>query len=441
MTLRKIYLLCFASCLVLIIPTGCEEDRPLRVEGIEETTSPKQLAEWMEQLTAIIRSANMKGPQASRMLAYASIAYYEGYALSSIDMRSLVGQLQGLDALPEPDPALTYNYGVIAEAAMHRSLAHHFEDAPLNIKLVLSSTYSSHERDYAAIGVTNEVIDRSREFGELLGDAINTWSDEDGYSEVLQCNATLPIGPQYWKPTLTSFSGPELPCWGDIRPFTFTNDQLITLCHPGLPEVFSTEPESEYENDLFELMEYEASLNSEQEAIAKFWNDGPGTFTVPGHYVSILAQLIDQNLLNGKQTVTAWAQLCIAMADTYISTYKLKYTYFTVRPITVIRANYDGQWESFMLNPPTPEYPSLHAAMAYTATQVLINLYGDIAFRDDSQAIFNLNERSYLSFTEMAQEAAYSRLYAGTNLRSTLDRSEYHGRCIAQRANELFLNQ
>lgn len=441
MTLKKSIPLLLFTFFMLLVQTGCEEDRPQRVEGIEETTSPDQLGEWMEQLTAIIRSTNMSGPQASRILAYASIAYYQGYALSSDDMRSLVGQLQGLDALPEPDPELSYNYGVIAEAAMHRTLAHHFEDAPINIKLVLSSTYSSHERDYAAIGVSEAVIDRSREFGWLIGDAINEWSASDGYDQMLQCTKTLPLGPQYWKPTLTAFSGPELACWGDIRPFTFTNDQLITLCHPGLPEDFSTEPQTQYENDLLELIEYRANLNSEQEAIAKFWNDGSGSFTVPGHYVSILAQLIDQNLLDGKETVTAWAQLCIAMADTYVSTYKLKYTYFTVRPITVIRANNDPSWESFLLNPATPEFPSLRATMAYSATQVLINLYGDIEFRDNSQAIFNLDERHYLSFTAMAEEAAYSRLYAGTNLRSTLDRSEYHGRCIAQRANELFFNE
>lgn len=441
MTLRKIFLFTLVSCFLLVTQTGCEEDRPQRVEGAEETTSPAHLGEWMEQLTAIIRSTNLRGPQASRILAYASIAYYQGYSMSSDEMRSLVGQLQGLDELPEPDPELVYNYGVIAEAAMHRTLANHFEDAPINIKLVLSSTYSSHERDYSVLGVSDAVIERSREFGWLLGDAINIWSDSDGYDEVIQCSKTLPIGPQYWKPTLTSFSGPELACWGDIRPFTFNSDELITLCHPGLPEDFSTTPQSQYENDLIELIDYKVNMNAEQEAIAKFWNDGNGSFTVPGHYVSILAQLVDQNLLDGKETVTAWAQLCIAMADTYVSTYKLKYTYFTVRPITVIRANNDADWESYLLNPATPEFPSLRATMAYSATQVLINLYGDIEFRDNSQSIFNLGERHYPSFTEMGREAAYSRLYAGTNLRSTLDRSEYHGRCIAQRANELFLNQ
>jgi hypothetical protein len=79
--------------------------------------------------------------------------------------------------------------------------------------------------------------------------------------------------------------------------------------------------------------------------------------------------------------------------------------------------------------------------MAYSATQVFINLYGDIEFRDNTHSILNLDERIYSSFTEMGKEAAYSRIYAGTNLRSTLENSEYHGRCIAQRANELFFTE
>ena len=162
---------------------------------------------------------------------------------------------------------------------------------------------------------------------------------------------------------------------------------------------------------------------------------------MPGHYISILGQLIDQNLLDGKETITAWAQLSIVMADTYISAYNLKYTYLRPRPVTFIQENGMADWESYISNPATPEYPSLRAAMAFSATQVFINLYGDIEFRDNTHSILNLDERIYSSFTEMGNEAVYSRLYAGTNLRSTLDASEYHGRCIAQRANELFFNE
>lgn len=436
--LKRFGLLGLFAFSLLIVPTGCRE-KPPKVDGIEQVKSPTQLADWMAELKAIIRATNITGAQASRTMAYASIAYYEGYQLSAPEMRTLVGQLDGLDELPSPNPELNYNYGVIAEAAMKTVLLHMFEDAPQNIKLVISSQYTEHERDYSQIGVLEPVIDRSRALGELMGGVINDWADTDGYSEVMNCTATPPLGENNWEPTPSSFSQPEHPCWGDLRAFTFSESQLIALCHPGIPIQVSND--GQYGTDLEEVVQYSSDLNNTQEEMALFWSDGPGTYTVPGHYISILEQLIGQNLLDGEQTVTAFAHLCIAMADTYISTYKLKYTYWRPRPLTVIQNNGDGNWESFVLNPATPEYPSLRSTMAYAATQVFINRYGDIEFTDNTHKILNLDERIFSSFTAMGEEAVYSRLYAGTNLRTTIENSEYHGRCVAQRANELFFNQ
>ena len=441
MSYLRIGFLSVLTVAFLLLSTGCDDDRPARVTGLENTTSPTHIGEWMSQLKAIFRSTNITGAEASRVLAYASIAYYEGYALSADDMRSMVGQLDGLDELPELNPELTYNYGVIAEAAMSTVLLHMFDDATNELKLVIRSTYFDHERSYTVQGVNPNIIERSRIFGELMGASIILWSEDDGYSDMDNCSLNIPTEPNNWQPTPSSFSPPEFPCWGDLRAFTFSPNELISLCHPGIPEDVSTASESNYQSDITELVENGIVLTTAQEDIAKFWSDGPGTYTLPGHYISILEQLISQNLLNGKQTVTALTQLSIAMADTYIATYKLKYTYFRPRPITFIRANEDSEWESYIRNPSTPEYPSLRATMAFSVAQVLTNLYGNIEFRDNSYAIFSLDERIYSSFTEMGQEAAYSRIYAGTNLRSTLDASDYQGRCIAQRANELFFTE
>lgn len=439
MSLKKFGLLGLFVLTLFVVPTGCREKAP-KVDGVEFVTSPAQLGQWMEQMIAIIRATNITGAEASRVMAYASVAYYQGYQLSATDMQSLEGQLQGLGELPAPIPELNYNYGVIAESAMTTVLLHMFQDAPQNIKLVIQSTYSDHERDYLLIGVSDDVLDRSRAFGEILGDAISQWADEDGFDEVVSsCSLSAPNGSEYWQPTPSSFSPAEFPCWGNLRAFTFSESQLIALCHPGIPMQVSTD--GQYGTDLEEVVQYNSGLNSTQEEMALFWSDGPGTYTVPGHYISILGQLIGQNLLDGKQTVTAFAHLCIAMADTYISTYRLKYTYWRPRPLTVIQNNWDSNWESFVSNPSTPEYPSLRSTMAYAATQVFINRYGDIEFTDNTHTILNLDERLFNSFTEMGQEAVYSRLYAGTNLRTTVENSEYHGRCVAQRANELFFNQ
>ncbi|MCF8464121.1 MAG: phosphatase PAP2 family protein [Flavobacteriales bacterium] len=442
MSVKRIGLLCVVAFVFFLVPTGCEQDRPLRVEDIEGKASPVQLGEWLEQFPAIIRSTHMTGPETSRMLAYASIAYYEGYAMGYDDMRSLVGQLQGLDELPVPDPNLGYSYGIISESAMRTVLLNQFQNAPANIKNVINSTYTNHEREYAAAGFGEVVVNRSRAFGELLGDALNVWADSDGYLDVLNCTAIVPSGQENWQPTPPSFQEPEFACWGNIRAFTFNPNQLIALCHTGSPVAVSNLSGSAYRTDIEEVVSIEANLTQEQKDIADFWRDDDGAFTVPGHYVSILGQLVGQNLLDGKQAITAWAQLSIAMADTYISTYKLKYTYYRPRPLTFVQNNSNVNWESYLTNPNTPEYPSMRSTLAYAAAQVFINLYGNnLAFTDKTHVIFNLQERSYASFTEMAEEVVASRLYAGTNLRTTLENSEYHGRCIAQRANELFFNE
>ncbi|MCB9187034.1 MAG: hypothetical protein H6601_09845 [Flavobacteriales bacterium] len=427
---------------VLIVPTGCNDDVPQKVDTEPTITSPKQISQWLEQLNAIFRATNTSGPEASRILAYASIAYYEGYALSTTEMRTLVGQLEGLDALPQPEPELIYNYGLIAEAAMYKVLDEMFANAPANIQLVLSSTYTNHERDYFYSGLTQTIIDRSRNFGYELGEAILAWSAQDGHDQLANCTATIPNEPGNWRPTPPDFASPKDVCWGELRAFTFTPSQLVALCNPGLPQDVNTQSGSAYMNDIVEVQELGDNLNSAQEEIARFWNDGPTSFTVPGHYISILGQLVDQNILNGQQTVVAFAQLCIAMADTYISTYKQKYTYFRPRPATIIQDELDNNWESELLDPSTPEYPSLRATLGYAASQVFIHRYGEREFTDRTYiSILSIDERIYSSFSEMGQEAALSRLYAGTNIRSTIEASEYHGRCIAQRANELFLTE
>lgn len=430
------------AMLIILIPTGCKDDTTDPVTPPPTTTSPTQLAEWLELTGAIIRATNTSGEEASRIIAYSSIAYYEGYARSSENMRSLVGQLQGLDVLPQPDEAQSYNYGLVAESAMFTVLDEMYADAPTNIRIVISSTYTDHERDYITSGHSESLVDRSREFGEILGQAILDWAAEDGFNNLADCANTAPSDPLGWNTTPPTFGEPTYACWGDLRAFTFDPSQLIALCHPGIPGDVDTTSNSIYFDEVREVNELGNNLNPGQIEIARFWNDGNGSFTVPGHYISILGQLVTQNLLDGEQTVTAFAQLGIAMADTYISTYKLKYTYWRPRPLTIIQETEDMNWNSEMDNPLTPEYPSMRSTMAFAATQVFINLYGDIEVKDNTySSILGIDERIYGSFTEMGEEAAYSRLYAGTNYRSTLDNSEYHGRCIAQRANELFFTE
>src|SRR5688572_4988604 len=62
--------------------------------------NPQFVAEWMRNYYGLIRAERISPPVASRVLAYASVALYEGLATGSPNLVSLTGQLNGLDSLP-----------------------------------------------------------------------------------------------------------------------------------------------------------------------------------------------------------------------------------------------------------------------------------------------------------------------------------------------------
>jgi len=190
-----------------------------------------------------------------------------------------------------------------------------------------------------------------------------------------------------------------------------------------------------------EMLVVSDELSVDQKAIAVHWNDGHGSFTPPGHYMALFRQLIAQHSLNGRQTATMFAQLCIAMADVYIVGYHDKYQWGRPRPVTFIRTLGFDDWNAFNQNPATPEYPCIRAGLGYAAGQVFTNIYGNLAFTDDSQYLFGLPPRTYEDFNAMADEVAMAQFFGGTNYRATVLAAEYGARCISQRSNELFLNQ
>src|SRR2546426_547141 len=66
-------------------------------------SDPRMIAEWMQNYYGLIRAERISPPVAARVLAYASVALYEGVASATPTLRSLAGQLNGLDSLPRAD--------------------------------------------------------------------------------------------------------------------------------------------------------------------------------------------------------------------------------------------------------------------------------------------------------------------------------------------------
>ncbi len=118
-----------------------------------------------------------------------------------------------------------------------------------------------------------------------------------------------------------------------------------------------------------------------------------------------------------RQRAVAYAALNVAMMDAAISCWQAKYTWWTARPITIIRERFDAQFQSYLVTPMHPSYASGHAAVSGAAAEIL-----KVFFPTESKRI-----------DAWAREAAMSRLYGGIHYRFDNDAGLDLGRRVGRR--------
>jgi membrane-associated phospholipid phosphatase len=166
-----------------------------------------------------------------------------------------------------------------------------------------------------------------------------------------------------------------------------------------------------------------ATRTAEQTTIARFWADGAGTVTPPGHWNVIARELAISRGLSPAENARLFALLNIAEADAAICAWDAKYADNFWRPVTAIRAaDTDGNpatdpnpaWTPLLATPPFPECTSGHSTFSGAAATVLARFFGSdaIPFVTTSEDLPGVT-RSFSSFWEAAQEAGISRIYGG----------------------------
>jgi hypothetical protein len=146
----------------------------------------------------------------------------------------------------------------------------------------------------------------------------------------------------------------------------------------------------------------------------------------------------------------ACRHLNLAMADTFIAGFKIRYVYDSWRPVTAIReGDSDGNdatvgdptWDSLQNTPPVSEYPSTQSAFSAAAAVVLARVLGgdQVQFTVTSGKPFDGITRSFTSFSRAARESADSRVYAGIHFRSACEDGLALGRKIGERVEALYL--
>ncbi|HEX2962589.1 MAG TPA: phosphatase PAP2 family protein [Ignavibacteriales bacterium] len=243
--------------------------------------------------------------------------------------------------------------------------------------------------------------------GDTLGAIISrvfiNYAMQDGHDAVW--TGTMPSFPGCWFSSMNPPQKPLLPMWGKVRPW------LMTSLPPlAPPPIFGSD---QFKAALAEVKNISDTRTDEQLRIAKFWSDGAGTATPPGHWNEIASNYIKTKNLSEFKTARALALMNMAIMDAGICCWDAKYTYWYIRPSQV-----DTTITTPVGLPNFPSYTSGHSSFSGAAHTVLGYLFPEKA--DE--------------FKKMAEEAAISRLYGGIHYRFDSDMGLESGRAVGNLA-------
>jgi Tol biopolymer transport system component len=384
----------------------------------EETGATDPVLRWHQQmLNAIVRDASTP-PDATRGMAMLSLAVLD--TVNAIEKTP--GYLVSL-----PSPADLSLEAAISSAAL----------------AVMDYLYPAQAADHQALQavVLAEIADGETKtqgvaYGTLVGNAVVALRDRDGWDTFVAHVASG--APGQWQETAPMYDVALAPHWGNLAPFAVRD--LAALTPDGPPALTSTEWADAY-NEVKSLGRAIGSTRTpEQTEIARFWADGAGTYSPPGHWNNIAAQLSAAHGLSVGENARLFAMLNAALGDAAIVAWNAKYATDFWRPISAIptgdtdsneQTAPDAEWTSLLITPPFPEYVSGHSTFSGAAAQILTEYFGDQqAFTTTSLGLPGV-ERTFGSFRQAAEEASISRIYGGIHYKFSGEDGLEAGRAIA----------
>ena len=235
---------------------------------------------------------------------------------------------------------------------------------------------------------------------------------------------------QLTPPALTP---PVFTHWSHVKPFLLRRANQF---RPAPPPALTSPKYAAAINEVKALGSAEGSTRTpDQTQIGLFWN--PPIWAAWNHIAQTVAVAHHSGLSQNARTFGA---LNVTFADSVIAFYDAKYAYHVWRPVTAIRAaDADGNpdtagdpnWTPLSATAPDPSYPGAHGTISAAGADVLAAAYGnDVAFTATSPALPGV-ERSFVSFSEAAEEASVSRIYNGNHTRLDEVAGENLGHAVA----------
>ena len=139
----------------------------------------------------------------------------------------------------------------------------------------------------------------------------------------------------------------------------------------------------------------------------------------------------------------------LAINDASVACWHSKYHYNVERPVGYINKHINPNWNVASLTstgflgstPSFPAYPSGHSTFAAAGFAALAQVFGEnMSITDrchENRTDFNGKPRSFNSFSELAFEDAYSRIYLGVHWRMDCEEGLRLGYQVARKVNAL----
>jgi hypothetical protein len=418
--MQKIFLIktLFCATLLMSFVTACNKDDLPKHQNDYE---PDVAVAWMNMYLRLTKATpGFNSVVAARAYAYAGFALYESVAPGAKDLQSITPQLNSAPAMPKALKQNKYYWPASANAAMASITKKLFGNATPALVTAIDSLEIALKNKMKATGKEDE-IQRAEAFGKQVADIIFEWSKTDGgheaYNNTTSTTYIPPTGEGLWVATPPAFGKPLHPYWGNNRSF-IANAATETQPAPPLP--FSTDSKSEFYKEVWHLYMLSKNLNSADSITVKFWGDITGNYNAPAHATNIVTQLVVRKHLSLHDAAVLYCKHGIAYNDALISSFKTKYRYNLLRPITYIRTVLEQpNWNSVIPTPPHPEYASNHAVISSASAKVLEERFGkEFSFTDKTYEQ-EYGVRNYSSFSKYAEEAAMSRVLGGIHYRFT----------------------
>jgi hypothetical protein len=363
---------------------------------------PDVVLVWNDAALEAIRAERTPPPLAARDLAVVHAAVFD--AVNAVERTHRPFRFRG----PAPEGA---SVEVAAAVAAHRALVALYPRRVASFDAALDACCAAVPEGPAR--------DAGARLGLAAAEDLLAWRAGDGALPRISFRTSQ--APGRWRPTPPRYAPALLPQWPRAACFCLTSAGQF---RPPPPPDLSGPVYVAAWREVKALGASRGSLRTaEQTEIARFWADGEGTVTPPGHWNRIAQEAARARRLTTPENARLFALLNIALADAGIACWEGKYHHAFWRPIQGIReadpsvtpgVAPDPSWSPLLETPPFPAYPSGHSTFSGAAAEVLAAFFGtdEVRFRSRSDGLPGV-ERAFDRFSAAAAEAGMSRIYGG----------------------------